>query len=71
MDGPRLVCPPPLPEATEEERRSYYDAHHEEFTIPDRIRASAVIVVTRRPQHVYGATNACFKVRARRTSLHW
>ncbi len=35
---------PPLPDATEEERRSYYDAHHEEFTIPDRIRASAVIV---------------------------
>jgi hypothetical protein len=35
---------PPLPEATEEERRSYYDAHHDEFTIPDRIRASAVIV---------------------------
>jgi hypothetical protein len=35
---------PPVPESTEEERRSYYDAHHEEFTIPERIRASVIVV---------------------------
>jgi parvulin-like peptidyl-prolyl isomerase len=35
---------PPVPESTEEERRAYFDGHPEEFTIPERIRASVVIV---------------------------
>jgi hypothetical protein len=35
---------PPIPASTEEERRAYFDGHPEEFTIPERIRASVVIV---------------------------
>jgi parvulin-like peptidyl-prolyl isomerase len=35
---------PPIPASTEQERRAYFDGHPEEFTIPERIRASVVIV---------------------------
>ncbi len=35
---------PPIPASTEEERRAYFYGHPEEFNIPERIRASVVIV---------------------------
>jgi parvulin-like peptidyl-prolyl isomerase len=34
---------PPIPASTEQERRAYFDGHPEEFTVPERIRASVVI----------------------------